>query len=167
MKLPIYHDFVEKYTPEKPFERDPYGAGSWMTNDSYYAIHKKSRFIDVHEMLNSLYEDKLVSYIRTDTRLMSVDQFDERFSIFDAIASSYFNDKDIMQLLIKMDVNLMKPGYWVEDFKAHHYALTPTSCPIDKHMDIYFNTSRRPYEQVRKNIYLDICKAYINLFIPD
>lgn len=167
MIIPIYQDFVEKYTPEKPFERNPYGSGAWMTDDSYYAIHKKSRFIDIHEMLNSLYADKLVSYIRTDTRLMSVEQFEDRFSIFDSIANVCFKDKAIMQLLIKMDVNLMKPGCWVEDLNAPHYALTPVACPDAMHMDIYFNTSRRPYEAIRKNIYLDICKAYINLFIPD
>jgi DNA topoisomerase IA len=167
MIIPVYHDFVEKYKPVNPFERDPYGAGGWMTNDSYYAIHKKSRFIDVHEMLNSLYEDKLVSYIRTDTRLMSVEQFEDRFSIFDSIANLCFNDKATMRLLMKMDMNLMKPGHWVDDLNVPHYALTPVACPIDMNMDIYFNTSRRPYEEVRKNIYLDICKAYINLFIPD
>jgi DNA topoisomerase IA len=167
MNLPIYHDFVEKYTPEKPFERDPYGAGSWMTNDSYYAIHKKSRFIDIHEMLNSLYEDKLVSYVRTNTRLMSVEQFEDRFSIFDSIANVCFKDRATMQLLMKMDVNLMKTDCWVENLNAPHYALTPVACPNDIIMDMYFNTSRRSYEAVRKNIYLDICKAYIHLFIPD
>lgn len=118
-------------------------------------------------MLNSLYEDKLVSYIRTDTRLMSVEQFEDRFSIFDSIATLCFKDKSTMQLLMKMDINLMKPGYWVEDLNVPHYALTPIACSDALHMDIYFNTSRRPYEEVRKNIYLDICKAYINLFIPD
>lgn len=164
MIIPTYKDLIEKYTPAQPFERDLF-IHTALTNESYYSIYKKSRFIDVSELLNSLYEDKLVSYIRTNTSVMSIRQFAERFSILDGIAETYFGNKDIIRLLTNMDINLMKSGIWLEDFNFSHHALTPTSLPVN--INTYFNTRNRPYEEVRKNIYLDICKSYINLFIPD
>lgn len=165
MSIPVYTDFIIKYSDEKKHERNPFSLNVGLSDDSYYEIFKKTRFIDVSEMLNSLYEDKFVSYIRTDTRLMSVEHFDDRFAILDAISESCFDEHPIRQLLTRMDMNLMKEGCWVENLNVAHYALTPTSYPIE--MNTYFNTRSRPYEAIRKNIYIDICKAYINLFIPD
>ena len=165
MSIPVYTDFIIKYSHEKTYERDPFSVSSALSDATYYDIFQKSRLIDVSEMLSSLYEDQLISYIRTDSSLMSIEQFDERFSIFDSIADSFFDDPLIMRLLMKIDINLMKEGYWIDGSKLQHHAITPLASHVN--LNTHFNISRRPYEEIRKSMYLDICKAYINLFIPD
>lgn len=145
MTLPSYTDFIVKYTPEKPLER------SWMPhlhNNSYYYSDKESRFVDVSEMLESLYSDKLISYMRTDANVISVDLFDERFDILDAIAESNYHNKDIINLLIQMDINHMKPDCWVEKLNFHHNAIHPIASVKD--MRCYFLPRTRPYDVVRK-----------------
>lgn len=163
MSLLIYQDIINKYTPETPVEREPYQPV--FRSDYFVRPNQKSRFIDVHEMLNSLYDEKLISYVRTSSPLLPISQFDDRFSIFDALAQSHFKNPEIMNLLTRMDIHLMKPAYWVEDCNLVHSALTPTSCPVD--MMVYFNSKWRPCEEIRKNMYMDICKSYIKLFIPN
>lgn len=165
MTLPVYTDFIVKYTPEQPLER------SWMPRirlqheSSYSYIDEKSRFVDVSEMLESLYSDKLISYTRTDSNVISVDLFEERFDILDAIAESNYHNKDIMNLLIQMDINHMKPDCWVEQLNFSHNAIHPIASVRD--MRCYFLPKTRPYDVVREVIYTDICKSYIKLFIPD
>lgn len=162
MTLPVYTDFIVKYTQEDPLER------SWMPrlhNNSHYYCDKESRFVDVSEMLESLYSEKLISYTRTDANVISVDLFDERFDILDAIAESNYHNKDIVNLLIQMDINYMKPDCWVEQLKFSHNAIHPEATVKD--MRCYFLPRTRPYDVVREVIYTDICKSFIKLFIPD
>lgn len=162
MTLPVYTDFIVKYTPEQPLER------SWMPrlrNEGYYYCDKESRFVDVSEMLESLYSEKLISYSRTDANVISVDLFDERFDILDAIAESNYHNKEIINLLIQIDINYMKPDCWVEQLNFSHNAIHPEATVKD--MRCYFLPRTRPYDVVRQVIYTDICKSYIKLFIPD
>lgn len=155
MKLPIYTDLIIKYEQPKQLER------SWRIP----VDNSIPRFIDVSGMLEHLYKDKLISYIRTDTAVLPIEHFDERFDILDSIANSNYYNKDIMNLLIKIDINHMKPEYWVDNFSFAHHAITPTAHSEDARH--YFNSRIRPYDVVREVIYTDICKSYINLFIPD
>lgn len=165
MGLFNYSDLIQKYTSNVRLERS-WSAHSIISNSSDYLFSPaKSRFIDISEILSSLYEEKLVSYVRTHDHVLPVEQFDERFSILNAIASSHYHDKSIMKLLLNIDINYMKEGYWVERNTIAHPAITPSDVSID--MSSYFRHSIRPYDDVRREIYVDICKSYISLFIPD
>ena len=162
MSIPVYHDFMTKYKTDELIERNPYRF--FHQSEHYYDV-KRSRYIDISEMFHSLYEERLISYVRSDCPLMDIDQFDDRFKIFDAIAQSHFKNREIVQLLTRMDLNLMKPECWVHNPPYAHRAIVPTFLSIN--VDAYFDTINKPYEAIRKNMYIDVCKAYIQLFIPD
>lgn len=164
MSLLIYNDIITKYQTTVSFDRENFHP-SLLSDESYYDIYKKSKYITISEMLENLYKDKLISYPRTDSPVLSINQFDDRLAIFDAVAESCFDEPSVRVLLTKMDINLMKQGCWVDDFNHSHYGLTPTITPVE--MNVYFNTRRRSYEDIRKQMYLDICKGYVKLFIPD
>lgn len=54
MSIPIYNDFMEKYATDKLIERNPYRF--FQESEHYYDV-KRSRYIDISEIFNSLYED--------------------------------------------------------------------------------------------------------------
>lgn len=164
MSLLIYNDIITKYQTTVPFDRENFQP-SLLSDESYYDIYKKSKYITISEMLENLYKDKIISYPRTNSPVLSIDQFEDRFAIFDSIAESCFDEPSVCVLLTKMDMNLMKQDCWVENFNHDHYGLTPTITPVE--MNVYFNSRRRSYEDIRKQMYLDICKGYVKLFIPD
>lgn len=162
MSIPVYDDFITKYKTDELIERNPYRF--FQQSEHYYDV-KRSRYIDISEIFNSLYEEGLISYTRTDCPVMDINQFDERFKIFDAIGQSHFKNREIIQLLTRMDLNLMKPDCWIHNPPFSHRAITPTFLPVN--VEVYFNTRSKPYEAIRKEMYIDVCKAYIQLFIPD
>jgi DNA topoisomerase IA len=164
MSILIYNDIITKYQTNERFERS-FSHSSSLSDESYYDVYKRSRYISISQMLESLYEDNLISYAHTNSSVLSINQFDERFAIFNAIAESCYDEPSVRFLLTKMDMNLMKAGCWVSEFNHNHYGLAPTIKPVEMHT--YFNTLRRPYEEIRKKMYLDICKGYVKLFIPD
>lgn len=162
MSIPVYHDFMTKYKTDELIERNPYRF--FHPSEHYYYV-ERSKYIDIPEIFNSLYEDGLISYARSDCPLMDIDLFDDRFKILDAIAQSHFKNREIVHLLTRMDLNLIKPDCWFYNPPFPHRAITPTFFAIN--VDVYFDTVNKPYEAIRKNMYIDVCKAYIQLFIPD
>ena len=46
MSIPVYTDFIIKYSHEKTYERDPFSVSSALSDATYYNIFQKSRLIE-------------------------------------------------------------------------------------------------------------------------
>ena len=113
------------------------------------------------EIIQSLYEKKLVTYPRTDARVLSTAVAKEITKNLNGIARG-FRDEEIQGFINKMkeekySTNLLKTKYVNDSKITDHYAITPTG-------QGYENYDRLP--ELQKEIYKLIVKRFLAIFYP-
>ncbi len=113
------------------------------------------------EIIQLLYEKKLVTYPRTDARVLSTAVAKEIKKNLNGLAKGY-KDEEIQNLLNKMitekySLDIVKSKY-VDDSKiTDHYALTPTGQGFE---------NLNSLSDMQKDIYKLIVKRFISIFFP-
>ena len=113
------------------------------------------------EIIQNLYEKKLVTYPRTDARVLSTAVSKEINKNLNGIAKGY-KDEEIQGYIKKMveekySTNLTKTKYVNDSKITDHYAIIPTG-------QGYENFNSLP--QLQKNIYNVIVKRFLAIFYP-
>ena len=113
------------------------------------------------EIIQSLYEKKLVTYPRTDARVLSTAVAKEITKNLNGIARG-FRDEEIQGFINKMkeekySTNLLKTKYVNDSKITDHYAITPTG-------QGYENYDKLP--ELQKEIYKLIVKRFLAIFYP-
>lgn len=113
------------------------------------------------EIIQNLYEKKLVTYPRTDARVLSTAVAKEISKNLNGLVKGY-KDKEVQNLLNKMvtekySTNLLKTKYVNDSKITDHYAIIPTG-------QGYENYDKLP--ELQKNIYKVIVKRFIAIFYP-
>ena len=113
------------------------------------------------EIIQNLYEKKLVTYPRTDARVLSTAVAKEISKNLNGIARG-FKDEEIQGYIKKMvdekySTNLVKTKYVNDSKITDHYAITPTG-------QGYENYNQLP--ELQKQIYKVIVKRFLAIFYP-
>jgi DNA topoisomerase-3 len=113
------------------------------------------------EIIQSLYEKKLVTYPRTDARVLSTAVAKEITKNLNGIARG-FRDEEIQFIINKMkeekySTNLLKTKYVNDSKITDHYAITPTG-------QGYENYDKLP--ELQKEIYKLIVRRFLAIFYP-
>ena len=113
------------------------------------------------EIIQNLYEKKLVTYPRTDARVLSTAVAKEIKKNLNGIAKGFKNE-EIQKYINKMveekySTNLIKTKYVNDSKITDHYAIIPTG-------QGYENYDKLP--DLQKNIYLVIVKRFLAIFYP-
>ncbi len=113
------------------------------------------------EIIQNLYEKKLVTYPRTDARVLSTAVAKEITKNLNGIARG-FKDTEIQAILNKMrdekySTNLLKTKYVNDSKITDHYAITPTG-------QGYENYDKLP--DLQKEIYKLIVRRFLAIFYP-
>ena len=113
------------------------------------------------EIIQNLYEKKLVTYPRTDARVLSTAVAKEISKNLNGIAKG-FKDEEIGTYIKKMveekySTNLIKTKYVNDSKITDHYAIIPTG-------QGYENYDSLP--ELQKNIYKVIVKRFLSIFYP-
>ena len=113
------------------------------------------------EIIQNLYEKKLVTYPRTDARVLSTAVAKEITKNLNGLIKGY-KDEKVHNLLNKMvnekySTNLIKTKYVNDSKITDHYAIIPTG-------QGYENFEKLP--ELQKNIYNVIVKRFIAIFYP-
>lgn len=113
------------------------------------------------EIIQNLYEKKLVTYPRTDARVLSTAVAKEISKNLNGIAKG-FSNKEIQEYIKKMveekySTNLIKTKYVNDSKITDHYAIIPTG-------QGYENYEKLP--ELQKQIYIVIVKRFLAIFYP-
>ena len=113
------------------------------------------------EIIQNLYEKKLVTYPRTDARVLSTAVAKEISKNLNGLVKGYKNE-EIQSLLNKMitekySTNLVKTKYVNDSKITDHYAIVPTG-------QGYENFEKLP--ELQKKVYNVIVKRFIAIFYP-
>ena len=113
------------------------------------------------EVIQNLYEKKLVTYPRTDARVLSTAVSKEIAKNLNGIARGY-KDEEVQDFIKKMvdekySTNLAKTKYVNDSKITDHYAIIPTG-------QGYENFNSLP--QLHKNVYNVIVKRFLAIFYP-
>ena len=113
------------------------------------------------EILQTLYEKKLVTYPRTDARVLSTAVAKEISKNLNGLAKG-FEDEEIQKCILKMieekySTNLLKTKYVNDSKITDHYAIIPTGQGFE-------NYDKLP--ELNKEIYKLIVKRFLSIFYP-
>ncbi|MCI8485640.1 MAG: DNA topoisomerase III [Clostridia bacterium] len=113
------------------------------------------------EIIQDLYEKKLVTYPRTDARVLSSAVAKEISKNLNGLAKN-FNDEEVKQIINKMvsekySTNLLKTKYVNDSKITDHYAIIPTGQGFE-------NYEKLP--KLNKDIYKLIVKRFLCIFYP-
>ena len=113
------------------------------------------------EIIQNLYEKKLVTYPRTDARVLSTAVAKEISKNLNGLVKGY-KDEEVQRLLNKMitekySTNLVKTKYVNDSKITDHYAIIPTG-------QGYENYDKLP--ELHKKVYNTIVKRFIAIFYP-
>ena len=113
------------------------------------------------EIIQNLYEQKLVTYPRTDARVLSTAVAKEISKNLNGIAKGY-NDEEVQKYIKKMveekySTDLVKTKYVNDSKITDHYALIPTG-------QGYENYNKLP--DLQKQVYKIIVKRFLAIFYP-
>ena len=113
------------------------------------------------EIIQNLYEKKLVTYPRTDARVLSTAVAKEISKNLNGIVKGY-KDEEVQSLLVKMinekyPTNLAKTKYVNDSKITDHYAIIPTG-------QGYENFEKLP--DLNKQVYKVIVKRFLSIFYP-
>ena len=113
------------------------------------------------EIIQNLYEKKLVTYPRTDARVLSTAVAKEISKNLNGLVKGYKNE-EVQKLLNKMitekySTNLVKTNYVNDSKITDHYAIIPTG-------QGYENYDKLP--ELHKKVYDVIVKRFIAIFYP-
>ncbi len=113
------------------------------------------------EIVQNLYEKKLVTYPRTDARVLSTAVAKEISKNLNGLVRGYKNDevqKDIKKMIDeKYSTNLVKTKYVNDSKITDHYAIIPTGQGFE-------NYDKLP--ELQKQIYKTIVKRFLAIFYP-
>ena len=113
------------------------------------------------EIIQSLYEKKLVTYPRTDARVLSTAVAKEISKNLNGLAKN-FKDEEIQKAIQKMvqekySTNLVKTKYVNDSKITDHYAIIPTGQGLENYDKL---------QDLHKNIYKLIVKRFLSIFYP-
>ena len=113
------------------------------------------------EIIQSLYEKKLVTYPRTDARVLSTAVAKEISKNLNGLAKN-FKDEEIQKIISKMitekySTNLIKTKYVNDSKITDHYAIIPTGQGLENHEGL---------NELHKNVYKLIVKRFLSIFYP-
>ena len=113
------------------------------------------------EIIQELYEKKLVTYPRTDARVLSTAVAKEISKNLNGIAKG-FKDHEIQNYISKMieekySTNLIKTKYVNDSKITDHYAIIPTGQGYENYEKL---------NELQKNIYKIIVKRFLSIFYP-
>ena len=113
------------------------------------------------EIIQALYEKKLVTYPRTDARVLSTAVAKEISKNLNGLAKG-FRDEEIQQYISKMiqekySTNLVKTKYVNDSKITDHYAIIPTGQGFE-------NYDKLP--DLNKKVYKLIVKRFLSIFYP-
>lgn len=113
------------------------------------------------EIIQNLYENKLVTYPRTDARVLSTAVAKEITKNLNGIAKSY-NDEEVQEYVKKMvdekySTNLIKTKYVNDSKITDHYAIIPTGQGYENHDKL---------PELHKEVYKLIVKRFLAIFYP-
>lgn len=113
------------------------------------------------EMIQDLYEKKLVTYPRTDARVLSTAIAKEIGKNLNGLYKG-FKDEEISKYISKMidekfSTNLVKTKYVNDSKITDHYAIIPTGQGFENYDKL---------DDLKKNIYKMIVKRFIAIFYP-
>ena len=113
------------------------------------------------DIIQNLYEKKLVTYPRTDARVLSTAVAKEISKNLNGIAKNY-QDEEIQKDLKKMieekySTNLVKTKYVNDSKITDHYAIIPTGQGFENYNNL---------PELQKKIYKVIAKRFIAIFYP-
>ena len=113
------------------------------------------------EVVQNLYEKKLVTYPRTDARVLSTAVAKEITKNLNGISKGFQNEeiKTIINKMVseKYSTNLLKTKYVNDSKITDHYAIIPTG-------QGYENFDKLP--GLHKDIYINIVKRFLSIFYP-
>jgi DNA topoisomerase III len=113
------------------------------------------------KIVQNLYENKMVTYPRTDARVLSTSVASEITKNLNKISKNN-KDEEIKEILNKMikekySTNITKSKYVNDDKITDHYAIIPTG-------DGYYNYDK--LDEISKNIFNMITKRFLAIFFP-
>ena len=113
------------------------------------------------EIIQDLYEKKLVTYPRTDARVLSTAVAKEISKNLNGLAKN-FKDEEIKNILNKMisekySTNLVKTKYVNDSKITDHYAIIPTGQGFENYDKL---------DELKKNVYKLIVKRFLSIFYP-
>ena len=113
------------------------------------------------EIIQSLYEKKLVTYPRTDARVLSTAVAKEISKNLNGLAKG-FKDEEIQKYIFKMveekySTNLIKTKYVNDSKITDHYAIIPTGQGFENYDKL---------SDLNKEIYKLIVKRFLSIFYP-
>lgn len=113
------------------------------------------------EVIQDLYEKKLVTYPRTDARVLSIAVAKEISKNLNGLAKG-FKDEEIQLIINKMidekySTNLQKTKYVNDSKITDHYAIIPTGQGFENYEKL---------SNLSKNIYKLIVKRFLSIFYP-
>ena len=113
------------------------------------------------EIIQDLYEKKLVTYPRTDARVLSTAVAKEISKNLNGLVKN-FKDEEVQNILSKMisekySTNLVKTKYVNDSKITDHYAIIPTGQGFENYDKL---------EELKKNVYKVIVKRFLSIFYP-
>ncbi len=113
------------------------------------------------EIIQELYEKKLVTYPRTDARVLSTAVAKEISKNLNGLAKN-FKDEEIQKYITKMveekySTNLLKTKYVNDSKITDHYAIIPTGQGFENYDKL---------KDLQKNIYKTIVRRFLSIFYP-
>ena len=113
------------------------------------------------EIIQELYEKKLVTYPRTDARVLSTAVAKEISKNLNGLVKN-FKDEEIQGYLKKMigekySTNLIKTKYVNDSKITDHYAIIPTGQGLENYENL---------QELQKNIYKTIVRRFLSIFYP-
>ena len=113
------------------------------------------------EIIQDLYEKKLVTYPRTDARVLSTAVAKEISKNLNGLVKN-FKDEEVQNILNKMisekySTNLVKTKFVNDSKITDHYAIIPTGQGFENYDKL---------EELKKNVYKVIVKRFLSIFYP-
>jgi DNA topoisomerase-3 len=113
------------------------------------------------EIIQTLYERKLVTYPRTDARVLSSAVAKEISKNLNGLAKN-FEDEEVQEIIKKMveekySTNLIKTKYVNDSKITDHYAIIPTGQGFENYSGL---------NDLQKNVYKLITKRFLAIFYP-
>ncbi len=113
------------------------------------------------EIIQELYEKKLVTYPRTDARVLSTAVAKEITKNLNGLARFKDNEEVVNAINLmkenKYSTNIVKSKYVNDSKITDHYAIIPTGQGLDNYSKL---------SELHQKIYVLICKRFLSIFFP-
>ncbi len=113
------------------------------------------------EIIQELYEKKLVTYPRTDARVLSTAVAKEITKNLNGLARFKENEEIVNAINLmkanKYSTNIVKSKYVNDSKITDHYAIIPTGQGLDNYSKV---------SELHRKVYILICKRFLSIFFP-